>query len=315
MSLEKAAILTLKNCMGIKKGEQILVVTDTPLYSLGQEFFNAAKELECEALQMNFLPRDNNGEEPPQAVAAAMKDAQVVLLITSKSLSHTRARKEANLAGARIASMPGITEEMILRTLTIDYGVFQEQAAKLEQILSGGGHVHLTSEAGTDLTFSIEGRKGLIDAGIYTKPGDFGNLPAGEVYVAPVEGTAQGILAVDGSMAGIGIVDRPIILKVEKGLALEVYGGGAAIKLNGILHKYGDKARNIAELGIGIHPTAILTGAVLEDEKIQGTVHIALGGNSTIGGTVEVASHLDGIVLKPTLSIDGTLILKSGKFL
>lgn len=309
MNLKDAAILTLQNSMGVKSGEQVLIVTDTLLQGMGLHFFNAARDLGTEAIHINFIPRDNNGEEPPEVVAAAMKSAHVAMLITSRSLSHTRARKEANLSGTRIASMPGLTEGMIERTLTIDYSKLQRDSAYLGEVLTKGKEVHITTELGTDLTFSIENRIGQIDGGVYIKPGDFGNLPAGEVYVAPVEGSAQGTLIIDGSMAGVGLLDEPILLKVKDGLAVEVSGGKSAEKLQIILDKYGEKSRNIAELGIGVHPQAKLTGAILEDEKILGTVHIALGDNSTFGGTVEVASHLDGVIMKPILRVDGKLIL------
>ncbi len=313
MKIKDAARLTLSKCMGVKKGEQVLIVTDTPLVELGKYFVEAAKELEAESMQMIFSPRQNNGEEPPEAVANALKASDVALLITSKSLSHTQARKQANLAGARVASMPGVTEEMITRTLTIDYSILQKDCSYLEEILNNGNTVHLTTELGTDITFSIENRSGKIDGGVYIKPGDFGNLPAGEVYIAPVEGTANGKIVIDGSMAGVGLVDEPIILTVERGLAVKVSGGNSAAKLESILEKYGEKSRNIAELGIGIHPQAKLTGEILEDEKILGTVHIALGDNSTFGGTVEVASHLDGVILNPTLKIDDKIIIDNGK--
>ncbi len=309
MSLRDAAILTLQNCMGVKKGEQILIVTDTPLQELGLHFFEAAKDLETEAMHISFLPRDNNGEEPPEVVAAAMKNAHVAILITSRSLSHTKARKQANLNGTRVASMPGLTEGMIGRTLAFDYSKLQKDCAELEDVLTKGKEVHLTTKLGTDLTFSIENRMGQIDGGVYIKPGDFGNLPAGEVYIAPVEGTAKGQIVIDGSMAGVGLLDEPITIKVDNGLAVEVTGGKSAEKLKAILDKYGEKSRNIAELGLGVHPQAELTGYILEDEKIAGSVHIALGDNSNFGGTVEVASHLDGVIMNPTLKIDGKLIL------
>ena len=76
----------------------------------------------------------------------------------------------------------------------------------------------------------------------------------------------------------------------------------------------GRNARNVAELGVGTNKQATLTGNVLEDEKVFGTVHIAFGDNSSMGGKVSVESHLDGILLKPTLIIDGDTIIKDGEF-
>ncbi len=314
MNLQEIAATTFKNCMGLKSSEVVLVVTDTPLYNLGKYFFEAAVSLGAEVQHINFLPRNNNGEEPPVTVAEAMKAADVVLLITSKSLSHTQARKKANVSGTRVASMPGLTEEMMRRTLAINYLEIQEQCSYLEKILTQGQSVGLTTEQGTDITFSIKGRTGQIDGGIYTEPGAFGNLPAGEVYIAPVEGTAEGKIVIDGSMAAVGMLDKPLVIQVKRGLALDAKGPSADI-INNIFYKYGEKSRNVAELGIGVHPKAKLSGFILEDEKIKGTVHLALGDNSNFGGEVQVASHLDGVILKPTLKVDGKAIIIAGRWL
>ncbi|NLO89955.1 MAG: aminopeptidase [Clostridia bacterium] len=299
--------------MGVKKGETVLVVSDKPLRDLGLIFFEEAVKLETEAIYLEIIPRENHGVEPPVAVAEAMKKADVVLLVTSKSLSHTAARERACEMGARVASMPGITPEMMARTLLAGYKDIAENCRKYAEWIKGAKEVHLKTAAGTDLKFSIEGREIALDTGILHSPGDFGNLPAGEVFVAPVEGTAQGILVVDGSMAGIGVLEEPIKMEVREGYVVNVTGGKSAESLKKILDCYGKDARNIAELGIGFNPRARLTGSVLEDEKVLGTVHIALGDNSTFGGRVSVPSHLDGVILKPTLLFDGEIFMKEGR--
>jgi leucyl aminopeptidase (aminopeptidase T) len=242
-----------------------------------------------------------------------MLEADVVLMATSKSLSHTRARKEANNRGARVASLPGLTEEVMARTLSSGYGHIADLCRLYAAKITGAREVRITTAKGTDLIFSLEGRMGVADTGLLHAPGAFGNLPAGEAYIAPLEGTAQGILVVDGSMAGVGLIQEPIKIKVENGLATEITGGEEAKKLNALMEKHGQKARNIAELGIGLNDQAKITGVVLEDEKALGTIHIALGDNSTFGGTVEVDSHLDGIVLNPTVTVDGEVIIENGK--
>lgn len=308
------ALQTLKTCMGVKEGEEVVITVDSPQRKIGQWFFDAAQELNTEAVLIEFFPRKNHGEEPPPAVARTMKEADVVMMITSMSLSHTEARFAATKNGVRIASMPMVTEDMMLRTLAIDYAELKADCDKLADMLSKGNYVHLKSPAGTDLTFSVKDREGRCDGGLYTERGAFGNLPAGESFIAPIEGTASGVLVIDGSMAGTGYVDKPIKIKVENGMAEDVSGGKSAKKINEILEKFGSKARNIAELGIGVNPKAKLTGFTLEDEKIAGSCHIALGDNSTFGGNVKVESHLDGVILNPTLTIDGKNILENGKF-
>lgn len=314
-SLAHAARVVLADCLGAKRGESVLVVVDEPLRSIGEALLAQARELQTEAVLMEMLPRKSSGEEPPVMVAQAMLKADAIVLATSKSLSHTRARREANDAGARVASMPSITEEAMVRTLQ---GVNEELVRRAERYagqLNDAREVRIITPAGTDLTFSIEGRPATADGGLLSVPGSFGNLPAGEAFVAPVEGTAQGVLVIDGSMAGIGLIEEPIRIQVENGSAVGISGGKEAAQLEALVNPHGPAARNIAELGIGLNEFAKITGLVLEDEKALGTIHIALGDNSTFGGTVEVASHLDGVVLKPTVWLDGQVIIEQGKLL
>ena len=213
-SLHNAAKIVINDCMGIRPGEKVVVVADTPLKKLGEIFFEAAKSAQAEALLLVMLPRTSNGEEPPAAVAAALLETDAALLVTSKSLSHTRARKAANNKGTRIASLPGLTEEVMARTLSSGYEAIASRCILFAEKLSQGKEVHITTSLGTDLTFSIAGREGAADTGLLRVPGIFGNLPAGEAYVAPVEGTAQGKLVIDGSMSAIGLISEPILIKV-----------------------------------------------------------------------------------------------------
>jgi leucyl aminopeptidase (aminopeptidase T) len=310
--LEAAAKIALESCMGLKPTERVLVVTDDVQETIGRAFYNVAKEMAADATFMMMPQRSGNGVEPTPEIAAAMKAADVVMIPTSRSLSHTQARKAACQAGARVASMPGITMEMMERTLVADYEAVARLNDRIAKILTDGKEAHLTTPAGTDLYLGLETRDGDPDSGIYREKGIFGNLPAGEVYTAPLEGTSHGTLVVDGAMAGVGLVDSPIHMVVEKGYVTKISGGDSAQKLESLVAPHGKEAYNIAELGIGTNPKAILTGLVLEDEKVLGTVHVALGNNATFGGVVNVPSHLDGILLKPTLTVDGTPILKDG---
>lgn len=311
--LRQAARVVLEYCMGVKPGEKVLIIVDEPKRDIGQVLFAQASRMQAEVMMVEMLPRDNHGVEPPEAVAQAMLFADVVIIPTSKSLTHTAARRKANEKGARIATMPDITADMMARTLSGNYAEIAERCRKYADLLTPAREAHVVSPAGTDLKFSIRGRKGLADTGIIHLPGDFSNLPAGEAYVSPLEGTANGKLVVDGSMAGIGILEEPIVMTVEEGYATEITGGKEAKKLESIVGRYGREARNIAELGIGLNEFAQITGYVLEDEKVMGTIHIAIGDNSNFGGTVSVPSHLDGVLLKPTLSIDGRVIIKDGE--
>lgn len=310
--LSNSAKIAVHNCMGVKKGENVLIITDEPLRKIGQVLWKAAKEIAGEAMLLEIISRTSNGEEPPPMVAEFMKRFDVILIPTSRSMTHTQARRDACKAGARVATMPGITEDSMKRTLSADYNKIAERSLKLIKLLSDTKVATVKTPAGTDITLSIDGRTWEPDTGLYHKPGEFGNLPAGEVYIAPLEGTANGVIIVDGAMAGVGVVKKPIKLAVKDGFVTEISGDKSAKDLEKIIEPFGKPARNIAELGIGTNDKAKIIGNVLEDEKVMGTVHMAIGDNKSMGGNVSVQSHLDGILLKPTLEIDGQMIMKDG---
>jgi leucyl aminopeptidase (aminopeptidase T) len=309
--LQTAAGTALVDCLGTKKGETVLIVIDEPMVELGEIFYEEGRRLGFEMVVIKMTARENHGSEPPKSVVAAMAAADVVFCITSKSLSHTQARKDACAKGARVASMPAVTTHMMERAMAVDYQAMAKLSRQLAELLTSGKKVRITSPEGTDLELELAGRKGKADTGLLHEPGAFGNLPAGEAYIAPGEGTARGTLVINGAMSGIGVLDEPLVMEVEQGLVVSTSGKNSRA-LEAIFVKYGPKARNIAELGIGTNPKAKLTGVVLEDEKVLGTIHIALGDNSNFGGTVQVASHLDGMITKPTVVIDEKVILEEG---
>lgn len=309
--LFQAAQVAISNCLMVKKGESVLVITDRPERKIGYAFREAAEEAVTEAMLLEILPRSSNGEEPPGPVAKFMKDFDVLIIPTSKSMSHTNARREACEAGARCVTLPGIIEDTMERTLNADYQEIAKRSTRLAEMVNRGKTARVTTPAGTDITMSIEGRECHADTGLVHNPGDFSNLPAGEAYIAPMEGTANGIIVVDGSM--VGKVKEPIRIVVKDGFATGITGGSSAEELERMIEPFGQPGRNVAELGIGTNHKARIVGSVLEDEKVMGTVHMALGDNKSMGGKVSVQSHLDGILLKPTLWIDEEKIMEDGE--
>lgn len=313
--LLRAAEAALTRCLRVRAGESVLVVTDEPLRSIGLHLWLKARDLGADAVYVEIIPRKVHGEEPPKPIAEAMKASDVVIAPTSKSITHTVARKEAAERGARVATMPGITEEIFIRTMSVDYELVQRLTNVVADVLDEGREVRVVTGLGTDLTFSIEGRRARRSTGVLVNPGDWGNLPSGEAYVAPVEGTANGVVVVDGSVAGIGLLTQPIRIVFRDGVATRIEGGPEAIKLNELLLRYGDEARNLGEFGVGTNPGARVSGVVLEDEKVLGTIHIALGSNFDFGGRVKAPVHLDGVVMKPSVYVDGRLVMREGTLL
>ncbi|MRG77847.1 MAG: hypothetical protein C5S33_08825 [ANME-2 cluster archaeon] len=304
MSLKNSTGIVLETCMAVKPGEVVLIITDTATHlSIASALYDRAVELGCDPILMTMEPRGVHGQEPPKAVAEAMAAADVVLAPTSKSLTHTQAKINAKMAGARIATMPGISLEMMgSGGITADFLAIRDTAFELKSRLDSVNEVRITTDLGTDIIFNVKGCDWRVDHGICHEPGSSSNLPAGEVFVAPKSG--NGVFVVDGSMGGLGILDSPLTIKIEDGQATDITGEGAGQFIN-MIDSVGPPGRNLAELGIGINPEAHLIGNVLEDEKVAGTVHVALGDNSAFGGDVVAGIHLDGIITGPTVYLDG----------
>lgn len=314
--LDTASIIAVKDCMGAKKHEKILVITDEQKREIGLSLHENAVRLGYYSLLVEMKSGKINGEEPPQEIAELMQKFNVVLCPTAKSLTHTDARRAASAKGVRVATFPGITKEVMIRGLNADYKKISKLTIKLQKILETGKNIRVTTKIGTDISFSIAGRKAFASKGLFHAKGESGNLPTGEAFLAPVEGTANGVFIVDGSMAGLGLIKNANIkIEVENGYATKISGGTLANKLKAMLDKVGKDARNIAEFGIGTNDSAKLSGILLEDEKVMGTIHIALGNNVSMGGSVNVPIHLDGVVKKPTVWMDEKLLMKDGKLL
>jgi leucyl aminopeptidase (aminopeptidase T) len=196
---------------------------------------------------------------------------------------------------------------MMERACVVDYKNLKERVDRLARVLSKTNNVRVVSGKGHELTFSIKGRKGYSDAGDLTKKGAFGNLPAGEACTGPLEGTAEGSLFVDGSFPLFGRLKTPLLMRFKKGNLISVKGDRKGVLWKTLASK-GKKAFNLAEFGIGLNKKARITGRVLEDEKVRGTCHLALGNNKSFGGNVDVPIHLDAVVRSPKIFLDGKML-------
>jgi leucyl aminopeptidase (aminopeptidase T) len=312
--LDSAVRTVVRQCMGVTAGEEVLVICNPVTEEIGALMRIEAQGDGADATVAVISERESHAAEPPRPVAAAMAAADVVLAPTIQSLSHTAARKAASDAGVRIATLPGVTEEMLARLMNGDLDEMRRRGWAIVNVLNRGKEVRISCSNGSDLRFSIEGRNGIVDAGELTARGAFGNLPCGEGFLAPVEGTAEGTLVVDGSIAAIGLVESPVRLTIEEGHLIGATGDQGA-RLMELLTPHGPDGTNVAELGIGTNEEAILTGNILEDEKIFGTAHVAFGASAGIGGTVQVPVHLDVVIKEPIVEVDGEAILGGGELL
>jgi len=309
--VSRGARIAVKTCLGIRKGERVLIVTDPPKLKIAMDIFGECLRAGAETAVMVMRTPSRHGEEPPETVARAMRTVDAVIAPTTYSITHTQARLQATLAGVRVATMPGITEDMMTRgAMLADYRKVERLTKRVAGILEKGCRVRITSDAGTDLSFDISGRRPHADTGILRMPGDFGNLPAGEAFIAPVEGTAEGLAVIDGAISSCGRVKTE--MEFRDGRLVRMRGNR---KLAGIVSSVGEPARNLAEFGVGTNGKARLSGNLLEEEKVLGTCHIAIGDNSTFGGAVRAGIHIDCVMVKPTVEVDGRLILDRGRLL
>jgi len=325
--------------MGVRDGEKILVVTDMPnslewrekssleLNEILRRCLLAKKVGEiasqnfpaCKSRFHVYISTGRSGVEPSLDVGEEMRNADVVVAMSTHSLSHTKAREEACKAGARVASMPGFLPEMLYAggPMVVDHCRIVRESEKLAGLLTNSVKAEVSSRYGTEISFSLEGRRGLSDTGLLVQRGSWGNLPSGEAFIAPVEGTTNGRVVVKrGWHPDLG---EDMILIFKDGNLSEVVGGGKVGRKLQDLMGFNTNAepylsrRNLAELGVGTNPNARRRNNILEAEKIRGTVHIAVGGNSHMGGLVEADLHIDFVLPKATLLLDDETIMKNGR--
>ena len=301
----------LTGCMDLKKEETLLVITDTLKFEIGKALYQAGLELGCESLLMSMEVRSVSGEEPPEAVANAMLGADVIICPTEESLTHTSAKVEAVKKGARVGTMPGITEEMFTQgAITADFKEVEKRTLELTQMLTEANEAVIEKD-GLVMRLNLQNRDGVPSTGVYRHRGSSGNLPSGEAYIAPKEDGCDGETLIDGSMVGVGTLVEPLHVTVKDGQLQKITGIGSE-KLEILFTK--PENGIVAELGIGTNEKALLCGNTLEDEKVYGTVHIAFGTNTSFGGKNKADCHMDGIILKPTLYLDGKKIIADGEF-
>ncbi len=304
-----AAATAVGQCLNVAAGEAVLIVTDDERASIGEALYAAALDRTDDVSIVRYPPGPQHGAEPPAPVAAAMRNCDVFLAPTTKSISHTRARGDACEAGARGATLPGITADVFRTGLDADYAAIAEHSAATLDAVADAAEIRVTTPAGTDITVGIGDREWRSDTGMVHAPGEFSNLPAGEVFVAPE--TATGTYVVDGTMRPHGLIDpdEPLRFEVEDGLVTSVSDDAIRADLEAAAESVGDAAYNLAELGIGTNVGVTeLVGSVLLDEKAAGTVHVAIGDNAGIGGDTDAPIHLDGILREPTVYADGEVI-------
>ncbi|MFX1362032.1 MAG: aminopeptidase [Promethearchaeota archaeon] len=330
--------------INVKENEKVLVLTDEPTPDQWKEF-NESRLLDM--IQRIFLSKivseigfelygkdvdflvfpsvGKSGTEPPQYISSKMLEYDVVIALTTFSLSHTKARAAVCEKGGRFASMPTFTPDMFFEggPMSVDYDAIAKESTEFAQMATKARRARVEGPEGTVIEMKL-GKEFEPDTGLYPNPGDWGNLPAGEAYGAPVEGTANGrIVVLKGWHPRL---KEKMIVTVKDGLVVDIEGGGSEGDRYRQLLYIGTKIpedkkdlimsrRNIAELGIGTNPNAKRPDIILEAEKIKGTVHIAIGDNSHFpGGKISSDLHQDFVIPNAKLWFDNKKIIDSEKF-
>ena len=315
----------VRTCMNIKAGERVQVWVDEPLIRQGLALIREIKEIGAETLFVVFPDSIRPIEKFPETLLATSRETDVLIRWFNKLVGEAEigalisTRNKFTGDGARMASAVFIDDDVLENEMSADYTEIHRRTEKLAKLIKGGKNVHLTAPGGTDIKFSIEGRKCLALSGFIHERGMVDNLPAGEVAIAPVEESADGVVVFDKSITlakiGHGMLKTPIALHFRNGRAVKIEGGEEAAKLRITVKEAGKGADVIAELGIGTNDRARLMGNPLTDEKALGTAHIAIGENVRIfGGKNEAKTHIDGIIGEPTIVVDGKTIMTKGKF-
>jgi len=308
--LGPAVSTVIRRCLDIQPGEDVLVIADADTRKIGEALRDEAAQIGADAVLTLMDERATNGTEPPKPVAAAMLGCDAYIAPTTKSISHTAARKQATDAGIRGATMPGVTEEMLARVMSVDFDTMARRSNAVAALLDEGNRAHVSCPRGSSLTLELAGRQAIPDDGNLRSPGAFGNLPCGEGFISPATGEGR---VVASSLGGLGLSEEPATLTVQEGRLVSAQGG-LGPKFLELLSVHGEAGTNLAELGIGTNDRAQLTGLMLEDEKILGTIHVAFGASAGIGGTVSVPIHLDVVVLDASLDVDGRPVLENGRY-
>lgn len=303
------------DCGGVKKGETVLISTDTNKLRIAESLAGAAYAVGATPIIIMIPPVRTHGAQLPEPVVAAFREADVFLQPSTWSQTHTKARVEAIKAGKRGSTMCEVTEDALcVGAIEADYEECDRLGRKLGAVLAETKEVRITSPAGTDIRGDVTGRPVQYETGLFREPGQFAAFPDSEINISPIEGTAEGKIVSDVSIMSIGItLYEPVTLIVKQGKVVDFQGGMLAHRFREALEFLEDeKAFNYAEFGIGLNPCARLAATNLEDLGRLGNCHAGIGSNFAIGGKILAPNHHDAMYKDTTVYFDGKMVLDKG---
>ena len=301
----------LLQASALRPGERVLVVVDEPLAEAGSQLLAAARDAGAEP-ELHLWAGERPLASLPAAMLEAARNADVLFSLQQEPRGDEASlRSELNETtlghGGRGLFLGFVDAALLAAELSLPPPDLAGVAEALLDQVRGADSMRLRSPAGTDLSFRVTGRPWLTDAHPLG-PGEYGNYPGGEIFVAPLEDSADGVLVADLTVPYTveGLVDEPVVLRFEAGRVILIEGGRAASMLRDLVDRAGTGGDVIAELGIGLNPTVKPRGHVMLDEKAAGTAHVAIGRNAgSYGGANESSIHVDCIFSSPEIEVDG----------
>jgi leucyl aminopeptidase (aminopeptidase T) len=321
IELVRSANLIVHELLALKAGEHLAIVCDSHsvmemVHAIAGESLTVGAEYTILQMPSRTVSRKN---ELTPLIELALEGADAMVGLTGSCGAPTYAACVKRLLDEKkLRSMSMVMRDVENFTsggALADYKALRIEGEHLARIWAKGSVMHITSPAGTDICAPIEAQDVIVECGYADRPGLEAGFSDGEVSSRPVEGTAEGIIVVDGPIAQIGRPETPIRLTVEKGLVTRVEGASPqAIQLREIIETL-ENARNIAEFGIGLNPACRRNGQFQEEKKARGLVHIAIGDNIFYGGTVTCAVHMDMVQYAPTVMLDDLCLVRDGRVL
>lgn len=311
----KACDILLNVCAKCQKEEKILIVTDPGSLEVAMALWEDAAEFPNKSLVMMPM-QTTHGQEPTELVRAAMMEADVIFRVTTFSISNTKARREACANGARDVNCADYDMRMLSSGgLYADFvGLIPLVNRTAERLR--GKEIHITTKLGTDVTARIEGREPIAANAVSWEPGVACFPPDVECAIGAINGTANGVLYVDGSVPHplLGPIKEPIRIEIEGSKLVKITGGEEAERLKTIFASANDPehAYYMGEIGLGMNPACSLSGRMLEDEGCAKTIHFGIGDDCAFGGNNKCGQHIDLVFCEPTIWVDGIMIMKDG---
>jgi leucyl aminopeptidase (aminopeptidase T) len=341
--LKEAARIAIEVSLNVKPDEQVLIVSnpEADVAAIAEALYDASLDAGASPCLIFQPVKTQMDFAEPAVIAAFDTKPKVFISLSAEKLGKDRKAFaepyeykgskwdhvfHLQLYGeksCRAFWSPSTTLESFIRTVPIDYDILKKRCYIIKTFLDEAVSVHVTAPGGTDIIVGLKDRKAHSDDGDFSTGGRGGNLPAGESFISPENGTCRGIIVFDGSISlhdGDIVINDPIRCTLEKGFVTDIKGGEEAAALRrtielaelnagdyeklgqipqGTGKLYAKNSRNIGELGIGLNPAARISGRLLDDEKAFSTCHFAIGHN--YDNDAPALIHLDGLVKNPTI--------------